>query len=269
MMKIRAIRARGVAAPMKRPLATSTGTVGEAALLLIDLRDRRGHHGPHLSLRARPAQPGAHRQAGRGHGGDGERRRGGAVRPRAQAAREATRCSACTTSCFSRCRESTWPPGTRLARRMACRSRGSSARAAPGPGLQLERPGHPAPQGPRARGGGAGGGGLPRGEAAPRPTGCADRISRPARGEEGDRPETVTLMVDFNQALTVAEAIRARPHDRRRGRRATGSRSRCARTISPAARASRARSRRRSRSARTSWGPSRWRRRSPPAPATT
>jgi len=42
MMKIRAIRARGVAAPMKRPLATSTGTVGEAALLLIDLETDAG-----------------------------------------------------------------------------------------------------------------------------------------------------------------------------------------------------------------------------------
>src|SRR6266850_425105 len=47
----------------------------------------------------------------------------------------------------------------------------------------------------------------------------------------------------------------------------TGSRSRCAPTTSPAAPAWRARSRRRSRSARTSWGRSRWRRRSPPAPA--
>ena len=42
MMKIRAIRARAVAAPMKRPLATSTGTVGEAALLLIDLETDAG-----------------------------------------------------------------------------------------------------------------------------------------------------------------------------------------------------------------------------------
>jgi len=42
MMKIRAIRARAVAAPMKRPLATSTGTVGEAALLLIDLQTDAG-----------------------------------------------------------------------------------------------------------------------------------------------------------------------------------------------------------------------------------
>jgi mandelate racemase len=37
-MKIRAIEVRAVAAPMKRPLTTSTGKVGEAALLLIDLR---------------------------------------------------------------------------------------------------------------------------------------------------------------------------------------------------------------------------------------
>ena len=36
-MKIQAIRARPVAAPMKRPLHTSTGTVAQAALLLIDL----------------------------------------------------------------------------------------------------------------------------------------------------------------------------------------------------------------------------------------
>jgi len=42
MMKIRAIKARAVAAPMKRPLATSTGTVGEAALLLIDLETDGG-----------------------------------------------------------------------------------------------------------------------------------------------------------------------------------------------------------------------------------
>ena len=42
MMKIRAVRARAVAAPMKRPLATSTGTVGEAALLLIDLETDAG-----------------------------------------------------------------------------------------------------------------------------------------------------------------------------------------------------------------------------------
>ena len=41
-MKIRAITARAVAVPMKRPLATSTGTVGEAALLLVDLETDEG-----------------------------------------------------------------------------------------------------------------------------------------------------------------------------------------------------------------------------------
>src|SRR5207253_10811059 len=37
-LRIRALQARAVAAPMKRPLATSTGKLTEAALLLIDLR---------------------------------------------------------------------------------------------------------------------------------------------------------------------------------------------------------------------------------------
>jgi mandelate racemase len=41
-MRIQAIRARPIAAPMKRPLATSTGTVAEAALLLIDLQTDEG-----------------------------------------------------------------------------------------------------------------------------------------------------------------------------------------------------------------------------------
>jgi len=41
-MKIRAIRARPVAAPMKRPLATSTGRLTESALLLIDLETDQG-----------------------------------------------------------------------------------------------------------------------------------------------------------------------------------------------------------------------------------
>ncbi|MDA1116830.1 MAG: mandelate racemase [Proteobacteria bacterium] len=41
-MKIKAIRARAVAAPMKRPLATSTGTLTETALLLIDLQTDSG-----------------------------------------------------------------------------------------------------------------------------------------------------------------------------------------------------------------------------------
>jgi mandelate racemase len=41
-MKIRAIKARAIVAPMKRPLATSTGTVGEAALLLVDLETDAG-----------------------------------------------------------------------------------------------------------------------------------------------------------------------------------------------------------------------------------
>jgi mandelate racemase len=41
-MKIRAIRARPVAAPMKRPLATSTGKLNESALLLIDLETDQG-----------------------------------------------------------------------------------------------------------------------------------------------------------------------------------------------------------------------------------
>jgi mandelate racemase len=41
-MKIQAIRARPIAAPMKRPLATSTGKVAEAALLLIDLQTDAG-----------------------------------------------------------------------------------------------------------------------------------------------------------------------------------------------------------------------------------
>ena len=42
MMKIRAIKARAVAAPVRRPLATSTGTISEAALLLIDLETDAG-----------------------------------------------------------------------------------------------------------------------------------------------------------------------------------------------------------------------------------
>ena len=41
-MKIEAIRVRPVAAPMKRPLATSTGKLTEAALLLIDLQTDAG-----------------------------------------------------------------------------------------------------------------------------------------------------------------------------------------------------------------------------------
>jgi mandelate racemase len=41
-MRIEAIRARPVAAPMKRPLATSIARVGEAALLLIDLQTDQG-----------------------------------------------------------------------------------------------------------------------------------------------------------------------------------------------------------------------------------
>jgi len=41
-MKLRGIRVRAVAAPMKRPLATSIGTVGVAALLLLDLETDDG-----------------------------------------------------------------------------------------------------------------------------------------------------------------------------------------------------------------------------------
>ena len=41
-LKIRAIRARAVSAPIRRPLATSTGTVASAALLLIDLQTDGG-----------------------------------------------------------------------------------------------------------------------------------------------------------------------------------------------------------------------------------
>ena len=41
-LKIRNVRVRPVAAPMKRPLATSTGLVGEAALLLVDLQTEEG-----------------------------------------------------------------------------------------------------------------------------------------------------------------------------------------------------------------------------------
>jgi mandelate racemase len=41
-MKIRAVRQRAVAVPMKRPLPTSTGVVAEAALLLIDLETDAG-----------------------------------------------------------------------------------------------------------------------------------------------------------------------------------------------------------------------------------
>jgi mandelate racemase len=41
-MKITAIRARPVAAPMKRPLATGSGKLTEAALLLIDLQTDQG-----------------------------------------------------------------------------------------------------------------------------------------------------------------------------------------------------------------------------------
>lgn len=41
-LKIAGLRVRPVAAPMKRPLATSTGTVSEAALVLIDLQTDGG-----------------------------------------------------------------------------------------------------------------------------------------------------------------------------------------------------------------------------------
>ena len=41
-LKIEAIRARAVAVPMKRPLATSTGSIGVAPLLLIDLQTDAG-----------------------------------------------------------------------------------------------------------------------------------------------------------------------------------------------------------------------------------
>ena len=41
-LRIRDIRCRAVAAPMKRPLATSTGKLTEAALLLIDLQTEEG-----------------------------------------------------------------------------------------------------------------------------------------------------------------------------------------------------------------------------------
>src|SRR5512145_719845 len=41
-LHIRDIRCRAVAAPMKRPLATSTGKLTEAALLLIDLHTEEG-----------------------------------------------------------------------------------------------------------------------------------------------------------------------------------------------------------------------------------
>jgi mandelate racemase len=41
-LRIRGIKLRAVAAPMKRPLATSTGTVAEAALLLVDLETDAG-----------------------------------------------------------------------------------------------------------------------------------------------------------------------------------------------------------------------------------
>ena len=41
-LKVRSVRARPVSAPMKRPLATSTGRVSAAALLLIDLQSDAG-----------------------------------------------------------------------------------------------------------------------------------------------------------------------------------------------------------------------------------
>ena len=41
-MKVRAIRVRAVSAPIKRPLTTSVGTVSSAALLLIDLQTDEG-----------------------------------------------------------------------------------------------------------------------------------------------------------------------------------------------------------------------------------
>ncbi len=41
-MKIRDVRVRAVAAPMKRPLTTATGAITKAPLLLVDLRTREG-----------------------------------------------------------------------------------------------------------------------------------------------------------------------------------------------------------------------------------
>ncbi len=54
-LKIRSITAHSVAAPMKRPLATSTGAVSEAPLLLIDLQTNAGIVGrAYLFAIARP-----------------------------------------------------------------------------------------------------------------------------------------------------------------------------------------------------------------------
>ena len=41
-MKIRAVHARPVAAPMKRPLATSTGQLTVAPLVLVDIETDQG-----------------------------------------------------------------------------------------------------------------------------------------------------------------------------------------------------------------------------------
>ena len=59
---------------------------------------------------------------------DAEGRRGRAFRHRAASCARDTRCSACTTSCSSPWRASTWRPGTRSARRSASRWCGCWAR---------------------------------------------------------------------------------------------------------------------------------------------
>ena len=67
-MKIREIRVRAVAAPMKRPLATSIGTVTVAPLVLIDLETDAGVIGRAYLFAIGRHNLRADRQAGRGDG---------------------------------------------------------------------------------------------------------------------------------------------------------------------------------------------------------
>ncbi|TMH97919.1 MAG: enoyl-CoA hydratase/isomerase family protein [Betaproteobacteria bacterium] len=122
--------------------------------------DRRRHRRPLLSVRHRQAQPAADRQAARGDGRDAERRRRGAVRHRAQAAREVHAARRAQHRAFRDVGDrhgslGRGRPGARPAARAP-----AGRHAAADPGLQLQGSGHHAPQAAGERSGRAAGGGV-------------------------------------------------------------------------------------------------------------
>ena len=208
-LTVRAIRATPVEVPLNFVLGTSQGAFRQAPLLLIDLETEEGITGrAYLFCYLRAAAPAIVEPARRSRArGQGRADRAGRALGKARAAFRADRRAGHRAHGDGRLRRRLLGRRSRLP--PACRSRAARRRAEAGPGLQQLRP-RPDGRSRRARRRGreaAGGRRLSRAQAAPRLSDACTTISPPCMRCASGSATMCMLMVDYNQALDVDEAL--------------------------------------------------------------